>query len=121
MNRQPASSIDSLFDQTKNLVIRGARLSGEPEILHEIEDYYRKYEFFPIVRDQIRAILELVPATFPEGWRSPRAYADLNDVERRAHTDIARKGIVEIPGPVIQRVIELGIDYRGRYAKQGGA
>lgn len=109
------SSIDSLFNQTKDLKIIGERLSGEPEIVHEIEDYFRQVEFYPITRNQIRAILEHVPITFPEDWKSPEGYNELTSKQKQAYADIAKKGVYACTGPVIQRVIELAIDYRKMY------
>ena len=112
------SSIDSLFDQVKDLEgPLGPRLSGEPEILHEIEDYFRQVEFYPVVRDQIRRILEYVPKVFPENWESPEGFDQLNQKQQEAYRDIAQTGLQGCPGPIIQQVIKLGLDYRQKYGK----
>ena len=110
-------TLDNLFEQTKNLEHIGARLSGEPEIVHDIEDHFRQVEFYPIVRDQIKTILEFVPSVFPENWKSPEGYYGLNPQQQEAYVKIARNGLRACPGPVIQRVIELAVDYRTRYSK----
>lgn len=109
---------ESLFEQVKNIEILGERLSGEPEILHEIEDYFRKVEFYPIIRNQVKRILEHVPNIFPEDWKSPESFDKLNEKEKQAYVDIAKQGIKQIPGPIIQRVIELAIEYRQKYGKK---
>jgi len=109
-------TLDNLFEQTKNLEHIGARLSGEPEIVHDIEDHFRQVEFYPIVRDQIKTILELVPSVFPEDWESPEGYDELNPQQREAYVKIARNGLKACHGPVIQKVIELAVDYRTKYS-----
>lgn len=106
---------DNLFEQTKNLERIGARLSGEPEILHDIEDYFRNVEFYPVVRDQIKRILQYVPAIFSEDWKSPESFDKLSEKEKQAYTDIAKNGIKCVPGPIIQKVIELGVEYKNKY------
>lgn len=113
--------IETLFDQVKDIHILGPRLNGEPEIVHEIEDYYRSFESFPIIRDQIRVILENVPKAFPETWKSPESYDALSPEQKKAYVDIMKAGISACPGPVIQRVIELAIEYRARYGKMPDA
>ena len=107
-------TIDTLFEQIKDVRIIGERLSGEPEILHEIEDYFRQVEFFPIIRDQIKRILEYAPHVFPEHWKSPDAHDKLSPEQKKAYVDIAKSGLCGCPGPIIQRVIELGLEYRAR-------
>ena len=111
-------TLDNLFEQTKNLELIGARLSGESEVVHDIEDYFRQVEFCPIVRDQIKTILEFVPAVFPEDWKSPDGYDKLNPQQQEAYVKIAKNGLQGCPGPVIQRVIELAVDYRTQYSQQ---
>lgn len=108
---------NSLFEQTKNLEIIGERLSGEPEILHEIEDYFRLPEsHYPVVRYQIKRILQYVPSTFPENWKSPKSFEKLDEKQKKAYEDIAKHGLQAIPCPIIQKTIELAVEYRGKYA-----
>src|SRR3989344_497103 len=83
-------TIETLFDQTKDLRVIGARLSGESEIVHEIEDHFRQVEFYPIIRNQIRRILEYVPSVFPEDWKSPDGYDELNTQQQGAYREIAK-------------------------------
>ncbi|MBI4101069.1 hypothetical protein HY441_01170 [Candidatus Microgenomates bacterium] len=104
-----------LFEQTKDLTIVGERLSGEAEILHEIEDYFRMVEFYPIVRDQIQGILESVPRIFPEDWQSPESFDDLDENQQDAYLRIAKAGLQPCPGPIMQKVIELAIELRARH------
>lgn len=108
----------SLFEQVEHLEISGERLSGEPEILHEIEDYFRQVELYPIIRDQIKMILEFVPEVFPEDWESPGNYDELmNPQQQQAYLEIANVGIQACYGPIIQKVIELALKYREQYSK----
>lgn len=107
----------SLFRQVEHLEFIGARLSGEAEILHEIEDYFRQIEFYPIVRDQIKKILELVPAIFPENWQSPDGYDELSPEQQQAYRDIAKAGLRVCPGPIIQKVIEQALEFKQRCAR----
>lgn len=107
--------IDNLFEQTKNLERIGERLSGEAEILHDIEDYFRNVEFYPVVRDQIKRILQYVPSVFPEEWKSPESFEKLNEKEKQAYKDIAKNGVKCAPGPIIQKVIELAVEYKDKY------
>ncbi len=109
-----SQTIDNLFEELKDMRIIGERLSGEPEILHEIEDYFRQCEFYPIIRNQIRRILEYVPSVFPEGWKSPDDYAHLTPAQQDAYIDIAKQGSIAIPGPVIEKVVALGLTYKAR-------
>jgi hypothetical protein len=95
---------ESLFDKVKD---KDPRLSGDPGIVHDIEDYFRQVEFYPIIRKQIQAILENVPSVFPYDWKSPQGYDELDNNQRKAYVEIARKGLYSCPGPVIQKVIEL--------------
>lgn len=104
--------LGNLFEQTKDLKNIGQRLSGEPEVLHDLEDQFRLMDSFPIVRRQIQAILEYVPSVFPEDWASPESYDDLTSEQKEAYAKIYRKGIFQCPGPVIQEVIELAVKYR---------
>jgi hypothetical protein len=108
---------ESLFNQVKDIEIIGQRLSGEPEIVHESEDFFRRRLYPPIIRRQIKKILEYVPSVFPEGWKSPESYNQLTESEKKAYENIARNGIFQIPGPMIQEVIELAIKYREAYKK----
>lgn len=107
----------SLFQQVEHLEFIGARLSGEAEVLHEIEDYFRQVEFYPIVRDQIKKILELVPSVFPENWQSPDGYDELLPEQQQAYREIARAGLQACPGPVIQKIIEQALEFKKQYAQ----
>jgi hypothetical protein len=108
------TKLENLFEQTKSLKFIGKRLSGEPEVLHEIQ-YWVDYG---MSRDQIKIILEYVPSVFPEDWKSPDSYDEMSEKERKAYDDIMKIGPLGIPGPYIQRVIELGIDFRNRYSRR---
>ena len=109
-------AIENLFEQTKDLHIIGERLSGEPEIVHEIEDKFRRSNhFYPVIRNQIEAILRLVPSVFPEDWQSPERYDGMTPKQQRAYIEIAKKGVCACPGPIIQRTIELALEYREKY------
>jgi len=110
-------ALETLFDQTNDLEIIGGRLSGDPEIVHEIEDHFRQVQHYPIIRPQIKKILELVPLVFPEDWKSPKGYDELDSRQQEAYAEIAKAGIAQCPGPVIQRVIELAVLYRDKYSK----
>ena len=102
----------SLFSQAKDLNgPLGPRLSGEPEILHEVQLYIG----YGMSRAQIQRILEYVPEVFPENWESPGSYQSLNDIEKKAYIDIAKVGPFTIPGPIIQGVIEIAVEYRRLY------
>jgi len=109
---EKSANSNSLFEQTKSLERVGERLSGEPEIIHDIEDYCRQTETCLIVRDQIKRILQYVPSVFPENWKSPNSFKQLSKTEKTAYTDIAKNGLTQIPGPIIQKVIELGVEYK---------
>ena len=109
--------MSSLFQQVEHLEPHGGCLSGEPEVLHDIEDYFRMVEPYPIIRDQTRKILEFVPGVFPEDWQSPGGYDELNRQQRQAYLEIADAGIQVCPGPVIQKVIKLALQYREQYSK----
>ncbi len=107
-------TIDNLFEQTKNLRgPLGERLSGEPEVLHEIQDWVD----YGMSRAQIQRILEYVPSVFLEKWKSPDGFDKLNETEKKAYMDIMNIGPLGVTGPVIQRVIELGVEYRSKYSK----
>lgn len=112
-----SSGVQSLFQQVEHLEFIGARLSGEAEVLHEIEDYFRQVQFYPIVRDQIRKILELVPGVFPENWQSPDGYDELSPEQQQAYREIAKAGLRACPGPVIQGVIEQALEFKKRCAR----
>lgn len=106
---------ENLFKQVEGLQRIGPRLSGEAEVLHDIEDYFRSCSSFPIVRNQIRVILELVPDAFAENWQSPETYEEMTEPEKQAYAKIARSGLLACPGPYIQAVIELAVQFREKY------
>ena len=108
------------YDQIifSNTMMQALSVNGQPcsEILHEIEDYFRKVKFYPIIRDQIKTILECVPSIFPENWKSPKTFSEFNLQEAKAYFRIEKSGLRPCRGPVIQKVIELAIEYRNRYS-----
>ena len=67
--------------------------------------------------DAVAKILEFVPGVFPEDWQSPGGYDELNRQQRQAYLEIADAGIQVCPGPVIQKVIKLALQYREQYSK----
>lgn len=105
----------TLYDQVKGLVRFGPRISGQPEVLHDIEDMCRANTSIPIVMDQIKMILELVPATFPEDWKSPDSYEELPPDQQTAYQEIGQNGLTCCPGPVIECVIRYAVAYRKAY------
>lgn len=62
----------TLYDEVKGIEIIGARLSGEPEVVHEIEDWWRANKEYPIIRDEIVVILQNCPNPFPMNFRAPQ-------------------------------------------------
>lgn len=109
--------VQSLFQQVEHLEFLGPRLSGEAEVLHEIEAYFRRVEFYPIIRDQTKKILEFVPDAFPEDWKSSDGYDELTPQQQRAYREIAKVGLCVCPGPVIQKVIGLAVEFRKNHSK----
>ncbi len=65
------STSQTLYDQIKDIEIIGARLGGDPEIVCEIEDYFREHYPYPIICDEITAFLKAVPDPFPYNWKAP--------------------------------------------------
>ncbi len=65
------STSPTLYDQIKGIEIIGARLGGEPEVICEIEDYFRAHYPYPIICDEITALLKAVPDPFPYNWKAP--------------------------------------------------
>jgi len=100
----------TLWDEVKELVIIGERLSGEPEILHEIEDRLRQ-EGSTANRAQIRKVLESVPHIFPEDWKSPEDYNSLTPQQKAIYLQLTGLGF-RLTGLEIQRVIELALQYK---------
>jgi hypothetical protein len=111
----------NLFQRVEKLVLFGDRLNGEPEVLNIIEDLLRRETATPVVRHQIRRILEFVPEVFPENWQSPWSIYGLNDKELAAFFEIAKAGPVACRGPEIQRVIELAVEFEAECRKKLGA
>lgn len=105
--------LENLFEQTKDIEFIGARLSGEPEVLHEAQMWCNG----GITRDQIKRILEYVPSVFSEDWKSPDSYAGLNEQQKKAYQEIAKEGVFPCPGPLIQQVIEHAVYFRDTYGK----
>jgi len=95
----------------------GARLSGEPEVVHEIQDLLRQ-EGIPISRIQVQIILENVPEVFPEDWQNPGTFEQLSDTQKKIGYQIAEANpVVPIYGITVQKVIEAGIAYRNKFNK----
>lgn len=99
----------TLWDSIKDIQVIGKRLSGEPEVLHEIEDSLRAKEF-PANRPQIQRVLESVPHIFPKDWISPEDYDSLSEQQRIIYRQLAGLG-VHLTGPQIQEVIEMAKQY----------
>jgi len=115
--KQKPKNLESLFDQTKDLEFIGQRMTGNPEVLDEIHSWLR----YPILSKQIQLILRYVPSVFPEDWKSPKGDDELSKKEKEAYKEIACIGDYMgkvIPCPVIQRVIELGVQYRNENSKR---
>ncbi len=95
----------------------GPRLSGEPEVLHEIQEALKK-QGLPIGRNQIQIILENVPNVFPKDWQNPESFDQLTDVQKETGLRITGANpIIPIYGDTIQRVIEEAISYRERFSE----
>jgi len=103
----------TLWDEVKELVVIGERLSGDPEILHEIEDIIR-VEGSVANRAQIQKVLESVPHIFSEKWVSPEDYNGLTPTQKIIYAQLANSGI-RLKGPEIQKIIEAAIQYKSRY------
>ena len=104
-----------LWDQVNELEGPfGPRLSGEPEIVHEIQDHLRELEV-PISRIQIQIILENVPDVFPEDWQDPGTFDKLSEEQREVGHKIAEANkVVPIYGIQVQKVIEFAVSYRNQ-------
>jgi hypothetical protein len=100
----------TLWDEVKDLIIKGERLSGESEILHEIEDTIRQ-EDSTANRAQIQKVLENVPHVFPEDWKSPKDYRGLNLSQKIIYRQLAGLGF-RLTVPEIERIIKLAIKIR---------
>ena len=106
------AEVFTLFEQTKDLEVLGGRLSGDPEVLHEIQDACS----FGIASEHIKLILESAPDVFPEDWERPEELAQLDEAQRQVCQDIAARALMSTTGPQIQEVIRLGIKFRARYS-----
>jgi len=93
----------------------GQRLSGEPEIVHEAQDYLRELGV-PISRNQIQIILENVPEVFPEDWRNPGTFTQLTEKQKEVGYKITEANpVVPIYGAQVQKVIEFAVSYRNQF------
>jgi len=101
----------TLWDEVKESTITGERLSGEPEILHEIEDIMRIGGSFAN-RSQIKKVLEAVPYIFPENWVSPESFNDLTSAQKIIYTQLANLGVCHLTGLEIQKIIETALQYK---------
>lgn len=110
------AAVTTLWQQVERLEILGGRLGGEAEVLYEIEGYFREIAPYLIARAQIRKILESVPLVFSEDWQSPEGYPELTPWQKEVYRELYEIGgrLGVITGPVIQKVIELGLDYKAR-------
>lgn len=75
------SDTKTLYDQVKDIEIIGARLSGEPEVVHEIERWWRTNKDYPLIRDEIVAILQNCPNPFPMNFRAPKSAQELDPAQ----------------------------------------
>jgi len=107
----------SLFQEVEHIKFFGPRLSEEAEVLHEIEDYFRNVAYRPVVRKQIKKVLEFVPGIFPKDWKCPEDYYLLTPEEQRAYCEIAKNGVLPCSGPDIQKIIELAVKFRAKHGR----
>jgi len=95
----------------------GPRLSGEPEIVHEAQDFLRELGI-PISRIQIQIILKNVPEVFPEDWQDPGTFDQLSDKQKEVGYKIAEVNpVVPIYGVGVQKVIEFAVSYRNQFRR----
>ncbi len=96
----------------------GPRLSGEPEIVHETQDFLRE-QGIPISRAQIQIILESVPDVFPEGWLDPGTFEQLSDKQKEVgYKIIEANPKVRVYGLGVQKVIEFAVSYRNQFGQK---
>lgn len=94
---------------------QGSRLSGESEVLHEIQDFFSS-QGVPISRIQIQIILESVPEVFPEDWKNPESFDQLSELQKEIGLKISDANPkVPIYGDMVQKIIEEAILYRDRF------
>lgn len=110
---------ETLWDQVKDLEgPLGERLSGDPEVLHEVaESASLSGVCMPMARAQIKMILEGVPNIFSEDWKDSGKFSLLNEGQQSYGSKIS--GLVpECPvnGQTVQKIIELGVEYREQYS-----
>lgn len=84
---------ETLYDQIKDIHLYGPRLSGEPEVVHEIEDIWRcnpdaPEHNYPLIRDEISALLNAVPDPFPQDWEAPDSFEELTEKQRKELANI---------------------------------
>lgn len=108
--------MDSLMERAKPYEELDARLSDDPGILFDVQDAIRLLTGFPIVRSQIRLILESCPSIFPEDWQSPDGYDDLSLPQKECYARIAQAGLFQCPGPIIEETIRQGKSYLKRWS-----
>lgn len=75
------SDTRTLYDQVKDIEIIGARLGGDSEVVCEIEDWWRANKNYPIIRDEITAILQASPNPFPMNYRAPQSAQELTPAQ----------------------------------------
>ena len=98
----------------------GPRLSGEPEIVHEVQDFLKRKKI-PISRVQVQIILESVPEIFPEDWKNPGTFDQLSDKQKEAGYRITGANpIVPIYGGTVQEVIKFAVSYRNQFGRRTG-
>jgi len=95
----------------------GPRLSGEPEIVHETQDFLKELGI-PISRIQIQIILENVPVVFPEDWQNPGTFDQLSEKQKEVGYKITEANpAVPIYGIGVQKVIEFAVSYRNQFRR----
>ena len=112
------SAEQNLWSQVQKLEgPQGPRLSGEPEVLHEIQEHFRR-QGVVISRIQIQIILESVPEIFSEDWENPGSFDQLSEEQQERGfqiTDANPK--VPIYGDTVQKIIEEAVFYRDKFAE----
>jgi hypothetical protein len=81
------------------------------KIMKAIMDHFRETGHYKIYQNQIEAILELVPAVFPEHWQGYEDYNGLTSKEQEGCLYITSHGSGDCPCWAIEKVIELALEY----------
>jgi hypothetical protein len=67
---------------------------------------------------QVAVLATQDAGTFSEDWGSPDSYDKLTPQQKQAYSEIARVGLQACPGPIIQKVIELAVEFKKNHSKQ---